>query len=134
MELQSSYPIVVTAKVAECRDFYLKGFGFDVVFEASWIAVIGQGEAPVVAFMDPSHPSTPPEPGTFAGDGTFLTLQVADASTEHERVVAAGLEPDLALTEEPWGQLRFGVVDPAGMWVDVVQQIEPEAGWWELHG
>lgn len=25
----------------------------------------------------------------------------------------------------------FGLVDPNGMWVDVVQQIEPQPGFWE---
>ena len=84
--------------------------------------------------MDPSHPSTPPEPGAFTGDGAFLTIQVDDARAEHERVKAAGLALDLELTEEPWGQLRFAVVDPAGMWVDIVEQTEPQPGWWERHG
>src|SRR5687768_18610208 len=116
MKLASSYPIVVTAEVAKCRGFYENWFELDVVFEAGWIAVLGTGEAPVVAFMDPSHPSTPPDPGAFTGGGAFLTLQVDYARAEHERITAAGLEPDLALTEEPWGQLRFGVTDPAGMW------------------
>jgi len=48
---------------------------------------------------------------------------------EYERLVAAGLRCDL--TDEPWGQRRFGATDLAGMWVDVVEQIEPAAGWWE---
>ena len=134
MKVSSSYPIVVTSEVANCRDFYVKWFELDVVFEAGWIAVLGSGDTPVVAFMDPAHPTTPPDPGNFTGDGTFLTLQVADARAEHERVTAGGLDLELELTEEPWGQLRFGVVDPAGMWVDVVEQTEPEAGWWEQHG
>jgi len=29
------------------------------------------------------------------------------------------------------GQRRFGFTDPAGVWVDIVEQIEPAAGWWE---
>jgi hypothetical protein len=36
-----------------------------------------------------------------------------------------------ALKDEPWGQRRFGIVDPAGMWIDVVQQTEPAPGFWE---
>ena len=90
MELASAYPIVISDQLRECRDFYARWFGFDVVFEADWIVV-----------------------------------------REYERFTAAGLSCDLALTDEPWGQRRFGVVDPAGMWVDVVEQIEPAAGWWD---
>jgi hypothetical protein len=35
--------------------------------------------------------------------------------------------------DEPWGQRRFGLFDPSGMWVDVVQQIEPVPGYWAKH-
>lgn len=64
------------------------------------------------------------------GDGSFLTLQVDDATAEYDRLVKAGLPCAMPLTDEPWGQRRFGVVDPAGMWIDIVEQIEPTAGWW----
>jgi uncharacterized glyoxalase superfamily protein PhnB len=132
MKLLSSYPIVVTDRLVECRDFHTHWFGFEVIFEASWIVVLSsEGEAPMVAFMHPEHPSTPPEPGPFTGDGTFLTLQVEDAAAEYERVREAGLECGLKLRDEPWGQRRFAAVDPAGMWVDVVEQTEPAEGWWD---
>ena len=80
--------------------------------------------------MHPDHPSSP-TPGAFRGDGAFLTLQVEDATAEYERLVAAGLQVAPPLTDEPWGQRRFGMIDPAGVWVDVVEQIEPEPGWWD---
>ncbi len=133
MKLVDTYPVVVTAGLGECRDFYVRWFGFDVVFEASWFVLLTHpGErAASIAFMHPSHPSSPPSPGAFRGDGAFLTLQVEDATAEYERVIADGLRCDLALTDEPWGQRRFGVVDPAGMWIDVVEQIEPKDGWWD---
>jgi uncharacterized glyoxalase superfamily protein PhnB len=125
MKLLSSYPIVVTDRFAECRDFYER-LGLSVIFEASWIAVLSaDGEAPTVAFMHSSHPSTPPSPAPFTGDGTFLTLQVEDAAVEFDRLQEAGLEFALPLTDEPWGQRRFAAVDPAGMWVDIVEQTEP---------
>jgi uncharacterized glyoxalase superfamily protein PhnB len=134
MKLLASYPIVVTDRLHECLDFYTRWFGFEVVFEANWIVVLSSGgKAPTLAFMHSSHPSTPPSPGPFTGDGTFLTLQVEDASAEYERVRAAGLECALSLTEEPWGQRRFAATDPAGMWVDVVEQTEPADGWWDRY-
>lgn len=133
MELVDGYPIIVTDSLRECRDFYGRWFGFEVVFEANWIVVLNSGgDRPVtVAFMHSEHPSSPPSPAPYGGDGMFITLQVADANSEYERVAGAGLRCDLELTDEPWGQRRFGVVDPAGMWVDVVEQIEPAPGWWD---
>ena len=130
----ATYPVVVSEAVRKCRDFYVGWFGFEVVFAAEWIAVLGAGGVPALAFMHPEHPTSPPAPGAYRGHGTFLTIQVADAKHEYERVVAGGLRCELDLTDEPWGQRRFAVVDPAGMWVDVVEQTEPATGWWEHHG
>jgi uncharacterized glyoxalase superfamily protein PhnB len=130
----AGYPIVVTEKLRECREFYVRSFGLSVIFEASWIVVLSaDGEAPTVAFMHPEHPSTPPDPAPFAGDGMFLTLQVEDAAAEYQRLTAAGLESSLELRDEPWGQRRFAAIDPAGMWVDVVEQTEPAEGWWDQY-
>jgi len=133
LQVVDSYPVIVTKALAECRDFYRSFFGFESVFEATWFVLLTSGGDHVVslAFMHPSHPSAPPSPGPFRGEGAFLTLQVEDAGLEYERVLGLGLRCELPLQEEPWGQRRFGVVDPAGVWVDVVEQIEPEAGWWD---
>ncbi|HMG31171.1 MAG TPA: VOC family protein, partial [Jiangellaceae bacterium] len=79
------------------------------------------------------HPSSPPDPAAHRGDGSFLTLQVGDADAEYERLLGTGLRFDLPLTDEPWGQRRFGLTDPSGMWVDVVEQTEPLDGWWDQY-
>jgi catechol 2,3-dioxygenase-like lactoylglutathione lyase family enzyme len=134
MKILDSYPFVVTDEFAACRDFYVRWFGFAVAFEADWMVLMqGGGDPPgtTIAFMHSDHPSTPPAPASHRGDGMFLTFQVGDAAAEYERLTREGLACDLPLTEEPWGQRRFGVVDPAGMWLDVVEQIEPAAGWWD---
>jgi catechol 2,3-dioxygenase-like lactoylglutathione lyase family enzyme len=125
----------VTDKLSECRDFYTRWFGFDVLFEASWFVYLHneEGAGVSLAFMHPDHPSSPPDPETYRGDGAFLTLQVEDAAAEFERLRAEGLQLALELRDEPWGQRRFGVVDPAGAWVDVVEQIEPQEGWWDQY-
>ena len=134
MDLQSSYPVVVTEKLAESRDFYAR-LGFEVVFEASWFVylTVSGDSSSGIAFMSPDHPSRPPGPESFSGDGILLTLQVEDSAGEHERLRGAGIELDHPLTDEPWGQRRFGLRDPAGVWVDVVEQIEPAPGFWDQY-
>jgi catechol 2,3-dioxygenase-like lactoylglutathione lyase family enzyme len=133
VELEAAYTVVVTDKLAECRDFYTRGLGFEVVFEASWFVYMrASGESPYgVAFMSPDHPSRPPGPEAFNGEGVLLTFQVADAAAEFERVRENGLPIEHPLQDEPWGQRRFGLKDPSGAWVDVVEQIEPKPGFWD---
>ena len=132
LAIQSAYPVVVTDRMAACRDFYVKHFGFEVHFEASWFVFLGSG-ATGIAFMTPDHPSRPPGPERFSGRGLFLTLQVADAAYTYRRVRDSGAKIAYPLKDEAWGQRRFGVVDPSGLWLDVVQQTEPAPGYWDRY-
>ena len=93
MKLEDAYAIVVTDKLAECREFYTRQLGFRVGFEASWFVYLhSTGDRPrALAFMSSDHPSQPPGPETFSGRGMFLTLQVADASAEFARLSGTGV-------------------------------------------
>ena len=135
MHVKDLYPVVVTDKLVECREFYVRWFDFQVVFQASWFVYLAAtGDHSFgIAFMSPDHPSQPPGPETFNGRGMFLTVQVADAAAELERLQSAGLAIAYPLHDEPWGQRRFAVYDPAGTWVDVIEQIEPEPGFWDKY-
>jgi uncharacterized glyoxalase superfamily protein PhnB len=133
----SAYPLVTTAHMRACRDFYMRHFSFDVVFEASWFVLLSRAaeEGTVsLAFMTPDHPSRPPGPETFSGQGLLLTLQTDDAAAEAARLQAAGVELAYPLTREPWGQSRFQVRDPAGLVLDIVEQVEPDDGFWARYG
>jgi catechol 2,3-dioxygenase-like lactoylglutathione lyase family enzyme len=133
MKIESAYPVIVTDGITACRDFYVRHFGFEVVFESSWFIYLAAPGNPAlgVAFMSSDHPSQPPGPEKFNGLGLFFTLQVADAAAEFEKVRTSGAPIAYPLRDEPWGQRRFGMFDPSGTWVDVVQQIEPAAGFWD---
>jgi catechol 2,3-dioxygenase-like lactoylglutathione lyase family enzyme len=135
MKIQDFYPIVVTDRLFACRDFYGKFFGMQVGFESSWFVWLTAGEnGPAsLAFMHPDHPSAPPGPEPFHGKGMCLEFQVEDAAAERERFRSLGAVVELELTDEPFGQRRFGLHDPAGVWIDVVEQIEPQAGWWDRY-
>ena len=135
--LLSVYPLVTTAHLHACRDFHVRHFGFGVVFEATWFVLLsrpGDEGAVSLAFMTPDHPSRPPGPEVFGGQGLLLTLQTDDAAAEAARLQRAGVELAYPLTREPWGQLRFQVRDPAGLVLDIVEQVEPAAGFWDRYG
>ena len=135
MHVKDLYTIIVTDKRAECRDFYVRWFGFQVVFEASWFVYLAAaGDHPFgIAFMAPDHPSQPPGPERFGGRGLLITMQVADVAAEFERLSRAGVSIAYPLKDEPWGQRRFALVDPAGAWVDVIQTIDPVPGFWDKY-
>lgn len=134
MRLADLYPIVMTDRLAECRKFWVDRLGFSVAFEASWILVLASGGAGrLVAFMAPDHPSTPPHRERFGGEGLLLTLEVDDVDAEHARLAVLGIAAEHGPQDEPWGQRRFLLRDPAGVWVDVVQQIARAEGFWERY-
>ena len=76
MQLESAYPVIVTDAMDACRDFYVRHFGFEVVFESSWFTYLASKANPVlaIAFMTADHPSQPPGPEQFNGKGMFFTL------------------------------------------------------------
>ena len=138
MKIRDLYPLVTTSALTEVRDFYVSHFGFDVAFEASWfIYLVGLAEngtrGATLAFMHPNHPSNPPGPESFNGLGMILTVEVSDAAAVFETFKQRNAPIVYPLTDEKWGQRRFMTRDPAGVLVDVVQQIEPATGFWEQY-
>jgi catechol 2,3-dioxygenase-like lactoylglutathione lyase family enzyme len=136
MKYEDVYPVFVTKDLEQAKDFYTKWFDMQVVFEASFFLLLTTpGERTYsIGFLSEIHPSSPPSsPAMNNQAGVFLTIQVADVSADFERLKKAGLKIYYELKDEPWGQRRFGVIDPNGMYVDVVQQILPEKGFWEKY-
>lgn len=135
MKVRDLYPLITTAKLAAVRDFYVTHFGFAVAFEADWfVYLVGPGEegtrGVTLAFMAPDHPSNPPGPEVFEGRGVILTIEVADVIAAHDHIKASGASISYGPTREPWGQHRFMTRDPAGVMIDVVEQVEPDPGFW----
>ncbi|MFY0536280.1 VOC family protein [Nannocystis pusilla] len=66
--------------------------------------------------------------------GSLLAFLVADVDAEHERLSRAGLEIVLPLVTEPWGQRRFQVAAPDGLFVEVLQSVAPDPAWLAANG
>ena len=109
--------------MAECRDFYTRHLGLEVFFETDWFTLLAENGRTVIAYMTPDHPSAPPGPETYSGEGICFEFEVEDAAAAHESLASSGVDITYPLTDEPFGQRRFGFHDPAGVWIDVVQQI-----------
>jgi uncharacterized glyoxalase superfamily protein PhnB len=135
MKILDTYPVVTTARFREARDFYLKHFRMRVIFEASWVVMLGASKSGHIALglMSPDHPTNPPGPDAFDGRGVIVTIQVEDAAATHAALKRAGAPIVYGPADEPWGQRRFVTRDPGGTIVDVVEQTEPAAGYWDRY-
>jgi uncharacterized glyoxalase superfamily protein PhnB len=129
------YTVFVTNKLNETVQFYERHFGFTKLFESTFFVLLQtSGEQKFnIAFMDEEHPTAPPNPKAFNGNGGFLTLEVGDAKAVYEDLRKRGLPIAYELKDEAWGQRRFAVIDPNNLWVDVVQQTQPAEGFWDKY-
>lgn len=136
MKALDFYPLITTVKLVETREFYVRHFGAAVLFEARWFVLLSlpgeEGRPFTLAFMTPDHPSKPPGPEAFDGKGMILTVQVGDAAAVFSALEASGAI-SYPITDEPWGQKRFMIRDPAGVLIDVVEQTAPAPGFWERY-
>lgn len=137
MQYEDAYPVVFVRELPGAAAFYTGVLGLDVLFESDFfllLAIPGENRG-AIAFVLEEHPTTPPDgPAVTPGSSAFLTLQVADAAGAFEELTQAGVTIEYPLRDERWGQRRFGLVDPNGLYVDVVEQIEPDPAFWPEHG
>jgi catechol 2,3-dioxygenase-like lactoylglutathione lyase family enzyme len=135
MALLNAYPLITVARLRDSRNFFVDRLDMRVVFEASWVVMLGHRDdgSIDVGLLSSDHPSSPPGPETFDGKGMIMTLQVDDAIAVHQRLASAGVPIVHPITVAPWGQRRFMVRDPSGVLVDVVEQVEPAPGFWERY-
>lgn len=134
MRYLDRYPIIVTPHLHTCQSFWSERLGWTCGFASQWFVWLSSADGSAsLAFMAPDHPSAPPGPEVFGRTGVCFELQVADARAALADFTDRGGQVQLPLTDEPFGQRRFGFRDPSGLWVDVVEQIEPQAGWWDRY-
>ena len=121
----TQYTVVVTPELEECKDFYIQNFGFDIVFESDWYVQLKQENGTELGIMKTDLSN---QPGFlhagFNGKGIIFTFEVKDAKKEYEKArKIEGLKIIFPYTEEEWGQKHFMLEDPAGTFVDIVQQL-----------
>ena len=125
IDVSVQYPVVITPNLEECRDFYVGHFGFDVVFEADWYIQLKRANGIELGFMRPNLSNQPPFlHDAYDGKGIIVTYDVEDAGKEYEKAQKIeGVMIVYPYTEEEWGQKHFILKDPAGVFVDIVEQL-----------
>lgn len=133
--IEDVFLLIITDHMADCQHFYETHFGFSTVFASPIYTQLASpehgGKSFSLAFMPTNHPFGVVPQVAFGGTGIMLTIQTADIDALHAKLVAEGVPVIHGPKSEPWGQRRFDVRDPAGTYVDVVQPIDPQPGWFE---
>ena len=62
---------------------------------------------------------------THNGDRIIFSLEVNDANLAYSEAKKKSLDVVLELRSEDWGQYHFCIKDPNGIYLDIVQAIEP---------
>jgi catechol 2,3-dioxygenase-like lactoylglutathione lyase family enzyme len=127
-EPRKHFVLFVVDDPAACRQFYVDHFGFDVEIDIGWYVVLTSGsERPMgLGFLQAGHPTQPTHHRQPTAGSRFVTFEVDDVDPIATRLVSAGLDVDVPLRDEPWGQRHLIVRDPAGNGVDIVQNIAPD--------
>lgn len=115
---------VVTEKVQASRDFYVRLFGCEVLYEGEggWFVLLGLGESEL-GFMKPGLEfQAPIYRSAFQGQGMWVTVDVEDVDAQYARFRSLGVPIAVELRDEPWGDRHFAVLDPNGIGVDVVER------------
>lgn len=120
---------VITDKVQESKQFYVRLFGCEVLYEGDggWFVLLKLGGSEL-GFMKPELTSQAEifrRP--FTGQGMWVAVDVDDVDREYARIRSLGVEIAMDLRDEPWGDRHFVVADPNGIGVDVVQHGHPGA-------
>lgn len=127
MKINRLVPIISTEKLKESKEFYMKNFGFQVLFANDWYVLLeSQDKTLQIAFVMPNHETQPPVfQSRFEGNGIFYTIEIDDVDKEFARLKNTGVKIELTVRDEPWGERHFAIKDPNGVVINVSQLIPP---------
>jgi uncharacterized glyoxalase superfamily protein PhnB len=128
IEVKSSFPVFTVNDLEAANSFYTKNLGFDVAFSNEWYVHLVSKSGVQVGFMLPNLPTQPSIfQKQYSGEGVIFSLEVDDADAAFEVAKSKSLNIVLELRSEDWGQRHFCLQDPNGVYLDIVQAIEPTA-------
>lgn len=113
---------ISTYKLQESKEFYMKYFNFQLVYESDWYIELVTANEPVsgVSFTIAQR-----EGGEiFNGKGIIISFEVDNVDEEHARLKAAGLKLQ-EIQDKPWGERSFVVNDPNGVHIYIYNLIPP---------
>ena len=119
---------IITEKLQETKKFYTEVLDFGVSFENEFYLLLHTpNQSAEISFLQPNHPSQKPIfQSVFNGKGVYLTIEVENVDEVYRQLKEKGVQIEIEIRDEPWGDRHFAIVDPNGIGVDIVTYTKPE--------
>lgn len=119
---------IITQKLQETKKFYTEVLGFGVSFENEFYLLLHTpDQSAEISFLQPNHPSQKPVfRSEFNGKGVYLTIEVENVDEVYKQLKDKGIQMEIEIRDEPWGDRHFAVKDPNGIGIDIVTYTKTE--------
>ncbi len=119
---------IITEKLQKTKKFYTEFLGFGVTFENDFYLLMHTPDKSAeISFLLPNHPSQKPIfQSPFNGKGVYLTIEVEKVDKLYKALKAKGVQMEIEIRDEPWGDRHFAIIDPNGIGIDIVTYTKPE--------
>jgi len=119
---------IITEKLQETKKFYTEVLDFGVSFENEfYILLYTPDQSAEISFLQPNHPSQKPIfQSEFNGKGVYLTIEVENVDEVYKQLKDKGIQIEIEIRDEPWGDRHFAIKDPNGIGIDIVTYTKPE--------
>ena len=119
---------IITNNMAETKQFYTDVLNFGVTFENEFYLLLHTpNHQAEISFLKPNHPTQKPIfQSPFQGKGVYLTIEVEDVDRLYAALKNKGVNMEIELRDEPWGDRHFAIVDPNGIGIDIVTYSKPD--------
>jgi len=119
---------VITEKLQETKKFYTDVLDFEVSFENEFYLLLHtSNQSAEISFLQPNHPSQQPIfQSEFSGKGVYLTIEVENVDEVYKQIKEKGVQMEIEIRDEPWGDRHFAIKDPNGIGIDIVTYTKPE--------
>lgn len=119
---------IITEKLQETKKFYTEYLDFGVSFENEFYLLLHTPDhSAEISFLLPNHPTQKPIfQSAFNGKGMYLTIEVENVDEMYRQVKEKGVEIEIEIRDEPWGDRHFAIKDPNGIGIDIVSYTKPE--------
>lgn len=114
------YPLIVTDRLEETKQFYIERAGFRLVFDRPMYLHVtyGDGDGPELAFMRTDAAPSGERQAAFDGKGVIVSIPTPNADAKHAELTRAGVPVLSAPSDMPWGWRSFKALDPNGLVLD----------------